>query len=87
MWSGPFTKLRVPKLYNLRSDPFERGPESVEYALWSTHRVFIQVPAQALVARYLESFREFPPRGKPASFTISDAMEKIESAGAGQSQN
>ncbi len=85
VWSGPFTKLRVPKLYNLRSDPFERGPESIEYALWSTRRAFIQVPAQAFVARYLESFKEFPPRAKPASFTINDAMEKIQAAG--QEQN
>jgi arylsulfatase len=85
VWSGPFTKLRVPNLYNLRSDPFERGPESFEYALWQAHRVFIQVPAQALVARYLESFKEFPPRAKPASFTINDAMEKIQAVG--QEQN
>ena len=62
VWTGQFTKLRVPKLYNLRSDPFERGPESIEYALWMTHRVFIQVPAQALVAKYLDSFKDFPPR-------------------------
>jgi arylsulfatase A-like enzyme len=80
VWTGEFTKLRVPKLYNVRSDPFERGPDSIEYALWMTKRVFIQVPAQALVARYLESFKDFPPRAKPASFTVSDAMEKIEAA-------
>jgi len=77
VWTGQFTKLRVPKLYNLRSDPFERGPESIEYALWMTHRIFIQVPAQALVAKYLDSFKEFPPRAKPASFTVSDVMEKL----------
>jgi arylsulfatase len=69
----------------LRSDPFERGPESIEYGLWSMQRVFIQVPAQALIVSYLESFKEFPPRAKPASFTISDAMEKIEAVG--QEQN
>jgi len=81
VWTGQFTKLRTPKLYNVRSDPFERGPSSMEYTLWMTHRVFIQVPAQALVARYLDSFKDFPPRAKPASFTVNDAMEKIE-AGA-----
>jgi arylsulfatase len=80
VWTGQFTKLRMPKLYNVRSDPFERGPGSMEYALWMTHRVFIQVPAQALVAKYLDSFKDFPPRSKPASFTVSDAMEKIEAA-------
>jgi arylsulfatase A-like enzyme len=80
VWTGEFTKLRVPKLYNVRSDPFERGPDSIEYALWMTKRIFIEVPAQALVARYLESFKDFPPRAKPASFTVSDAMAKIEEA-------
>jgi hypothetical protein len=45
-----------------------------------TKRIFIEVPAQALVARYLESFKDFPPRAKPASFTVSDAMAKIEEA-------
>ena len=49
-----------------------------------THRVFIQVPAQALVAKYLDSFKDFPPCTKPASFTVSDAMDKIEAASQGQ---
>jgi hypothetical protein len=84
-WMGQFTKLRVPKLYNLRSDPFERGPESIEYAGWFTHRAFVLVPAQVVVVRYLESFKEFPPRAKAASFTVSDAMEKIQAVG--QEQN
>ena len=70
----------MPKLYNLRADPFERGPESIYYADWLAHRTFILVPAQAIVAKYLESFKEFPPRAKAASFTVSDAMEKITSA-------
>jgi len=74
---GNSPSCRTPKLYNVRSDPFERGPESIEYALWMTHLVFIQVPAQALVAKYLDSFKEFPPRAKPASFTVSDVMEKL----------
>ncbi len=84
VWTGQFTKLRVPKLYNLRSDPFERGPESLEYSLWMTKRIFIQVPAQGLVARYLDSFKEFPPRAKPASFTVSDVMDKLTTPNSGQ---
>lgn len=83
VWMGQFTKLRIPKLYNLRADPFERGPESINYADWMTHRIFILVPAQAVVAKRLESFREFPPRAKAASFTVSDALEKITSAAQG----
>ena len=80
VWTGQFPKLRTPKIYNLRSDPFERGPESINYADWFVHRSFILVPAQAVVAKWLESFKEFPPRAKAASFTVSDAMEKITSA-------
>jgi hypothetical protein len=67
-------------LYNLRSDPFERGPESQNYTDWFEHRVFMIVPAQKIVGRYLESFKEFPPRAKPSSFTVGDAMAKIEAA-------
>jgi len=77
VWQGNFTKLRGPNLYNLRADPFERGPDSALFGNWQMHRAFMFVPAQAIAARYLESFKEFPPRAKAASFTVSDAMDKI----------
>jgi arylsulfatase A-like enzyme len=77
VWQGNFTRLRGPNLYNLRSDPFERGPESMLFGDWQAHRAFAFVPAQAIVAKYLETFKEFPPRAKAASFTVSDAMEKV----------
>jgi arylsulfatase len=64
-------------MYNLRADPYERGPESLNYGDWLAHRMFLFVPAQAIVGRYLETFKDFPPRAKAASFTVSDAMEKI----------
>jgi arylsulfatase len=80
-WTGQFDRLRAPKLYNLRADPFEKGDNSIGYSKWLIDRTFLLVPAQAVVARYLDSFKEFPPRAKAASFTVSDAMEKIE-AGA-----
>jgi arylsulfatase len=83
-WQGQFTKLRAPNLYNLRSDPFEKGTNSIYYADWQAHRAFAFVPAQAVVAKYLESFKEFPPRAKAASFTVSDAMDKITTASPGQ---
>ncbi|MCP3388870.1 arylsulfatase [Bradyrhizobium sp. CCGB12] len=76
-WTGQFTKLRGPKLYNLRSDPFEKGDDSIKYGSWLIDRTFLLVPAQAVVARYIDSFRDFPPRAKAASFTVSDVMEKI----------
>ena len=74
---GQFTKLRAPKLYNLRADPFETGADSINYGNWLIDRTFLLVPAQAVVAKYIESFKEFPPRAKAASFTVSDVMEKL----------
>jgi arylsulfatase A-like enzyme len=81
VWQGNFTKLRAPNMYNLRADPFERGTGGIYYADWQAHRAFLFVPAQAIVARYIESFKTFPPRAKAASFTVSDVMEKITTAG------
>ena len=71
-------------LYNIRSDPFERGPESIYYGDYSAHRMFLFVPAQAIVAKLLETFKEFPPRAKAASFTVGDAMDKIATASPNQ---
>jgi arylsulfatase len=84
VWQGQFTKLRVPNLYDLRADPFEQGPKSIYYPDWQVRRVFVQVPIQSVVAKYIASFKDFPPRTKPASFTISDVMDKITTAGPGK---
>jgi arylsulfatase len=77
VWSGDFTNLRVPKLFNLRSDPYERGDESILYDKWMVDRAFVQVPMQALAAEWLATFREFPPRQKPASFNLDRVMEEM----------
>ena len=84
VWQGNFTKLRAPMLYDLRADPFERGPTSMYYGDWVARRLFLIVPAQAIVAKYIESFKEFPPRAKAASFTINDVMEKISTGSPGK---
>ena len=81
VWQGQFTKLRLPKLYNLRSDPFERGPESIYYGDWMFRRAFVQVPMQTFAAKWLLSFKEFPPRQKPASFNLDEIMQKMEEMG------
>jgi arylsulfatase A-like enzyme len=78
VWQGNFTKLRAPNLYNLRADPFERGTDSMLYGNWQAQRTFLLVPAQAIVSRYIESFKEFPPRAKAASFTVSDVMGQLQ---------
>ena len=79
VWSEPLVKLRVPLLFNLRSDPFEKAQhESIYYNDWLVHRVFLLVPAQGFVARWISSFKDFPPRQKPASFSIDEVMAKLE---------
>ncbi len=81
VWQREFTKLRLPKLFNLRADPFERGDESILYDKWVVDRAFVQVPMQGLAAQWLESFKEFPVRQKPASFNLDEVMAKLSSGG------
>ena len=78
VWQEPFVSLRLPYLLNLRSDPFERGPAdaSMFYDKWMADRGFLLIPAQAMVGEFLKTFQEFPPRQKPASFNVTDALEK-----------
>jgi arylsulfatase len=70
--------MRVPDIYNLRSDPFERATEDATmfYNKWKADRAFLLVPAQAIVGEFLKTFQDFPPRQKPASFSIDQALEK-----------
>jgi arylsulfatase A-like enzyme len=79
VWKEPLVDLRVPGIFNLRSDPFERGnvDASVFYDKWLFDRAYLLVPAQAIVAEHLKTFKDFPPRAKAASFSIGNAMEKL----------
>jgi arylsulfatase A-like enzyme len=78
VWQDPMVTLRVPKLFDLRADPFERGDrEGMGYGRWRIDRVFLLVPAQAFVARYIQSLVEFPPRQKPGSFNLGDVLDKL----------
>jgi arylsulfatase len=84
VWEEPFVELRLPALYDLRTDPFERAShESIGYPTWRIERVYLLVPAQAFVANWLASFKEFPPRQKPASFSLDQVMQKITEASGG----
>ena len=81
-WFEPWTVLRIPLIFNLRRDPYERSYRtSNTYWDWFADRMFLAVPAQRYVAQFLETFKEYPPRMKPASFTIDQVMEKLETAG------
>jgi arylsulfatase len=77
VWKRDFVNLRAPNIYNLRADPFERGPESFEYGKWMMDRAFLIVPSQAVVGQWLASFKEFPIRQKPASFNLDEVMQKL----------
>ena len=71
----------MPKLFNLRRDPYERADvTSNTYYDWAISRAYILVPAQAYVGKFLETFKTFPPRQKPASFTVGGQMEALEKA-------
>ena len=79
IWFEPFTVLRVPKLFNLRTDPYERADvTSNTYWDWFLENDYLALAATALIGEFLATFREFPPRQKAASFTIDQAMEKLE---------
>jgi arylsulfatase len=81
IWAEPFVALRVPKLYNLRTDPFERADlTSNTYYDWLIDNAFIVLAGTGLVAEFLATFEEFPPRQKAATFSIDQVVEKLESA-------
>ncbi|HEY1428501.1 MAG TPA: arylsulfatase [Candidatus Tumulicola sp.] len=85
IWAEPFTVLRVPKLYNLRTDPFERADiTSNTYWDWYTSKGYMIMAAQAFATKFMETFEEFPPRQKAASFTIDQAHDKMTAAANGQ---
>jgi arylsulfatase A-like enzyme len=78
IWAEPFTPLRAPKIFNLRTDPFERADiTSNTYYDWFLDHDFIAFYAGAIVTQFLETFKEFPPRQEAASFTINHAVEKL----------
>jgi arylsulfatase A-like enzyme len=84
IWGEPFTKLRVPKLFNLRTDPFEYADvTSNTYYQWFIRHCFIVYPAIAIAAKWAETFKEFPPIQKPNTFTLDQALTSMSAAAAG----
>ncbi len=82
VWSEPFIPLRVPLIFNLRRDPYERSQiTSNTYYDWLIDRAYLLVPAQAYVGSFLSTFVDYPPRQKAASFSLDQVMEKLLSAG------
>jgi len=84
VWETPFEELRWPLVTNLRMDPFERASdESTGHPQWAAERMFALAPAAAYVGQWLQSFRDFPPRMKPGSFSLDRVMEAATAAGKG----
>lgn len=79
VWQEPMVTLRVPKLFCLRTDPFERADHEAEkYNMWRFDRVYLLLPGSAFVAKHLESYQEFPPRQKPGSFNLDRVLESLQ---------
>ena len=79
VWQEPLVTLRVPKLFNLRRDPFERADhESIGYDTWRVERIYMLAPGAAYVGQFIATFQEFPPRQKPGSFNLDRVLESLE---------
>ena len=84
LWAEPFVDLRMPKIFNLRQDPFERADVNANgYWNWLLEHVFVIYPMQALAAEQLQSFIEFPPRQEPGAFNLDGVLEKMQDATGG----
>jgi arylsulfatase len=83
-WAEPFVPLRVPLIFNLRRDPYERSQKtSNTYYDWLLDRAYLLVPAQDYVGQFLATFQKYPPRQKAASFSLEQVMEKLSKPAGG----
>jgi arylsulfatase A-like enzyme len=80
VWQEPFVTLRLPKLFNLRSDPFENADVAADmfYGKWRVDRAFLLLPAGALVQQWIKTLEEFPPRQRPDHWSVGDVLEKLQ---------
>jgi len=84
VWQDPFVPLRLPKLFNLRSDPFERADhEAIDYPRWRLERAFLLVPAQQYVGQFLATFKEFPPSQTVGSFSLDQVLKSLQESPSG----
>jgi arylsulfatase len=83
VWQEPFVPLRLPKIFNLRSDPFEKADRiGADYEHWRIDRTFLLVPAQQYIGNFLATFKDFPPSQKVGSFSLEQVMETLQKAAA-----
>jgi len=85
VWNEPFTRFRMSKLFDLRADPYERADvTSNTYWDWSIDHGFLVIPSQAYIVKFIETFKQYPPRQKPASFGIDQALETLQRGAGGR---
>ncbi|MEQ8848020.1 arylsulfatase [Botrimarina sp.] len=85
IWREPFVELRLPLLFNLRRDPFEKAQHnSNTYQDWTIDRAFVVVPMQQVAAKFFQSLKEYPPSQSPGSFNLEKVQEQIENAARGR---
>jgi hypothetical protein len=83
-WFDLFVKLRAPKIFNLRQDPFGRADESSNtYWAWLINHLFLIYEMQAVVAARIQDFVKFAPRQKPAAFNLDEVLRPLQDAGGG----
>ena len=79
IWAEPFTPLRVPKIFDLRADPYERADvTSNTYYDWLMDHVFLLTPAQVEAAEFFSTFEEYPPSQRAASFSVDQIQSQLE---------
>ena len=82
VWQEPLVTLRLPKIFDLRADPFEiANSVAGDYDRWRIDRTYLLIPAQALVGQHLKTYVEFPPRQKPGSFSLDQVLQKLQEGG------
>ena len=84
IWAEPFVTLRIPKMFNLRTDPYERADiTSNSYYEWFLYHDYIALAASVILVPFLETFKEFPPRQKPGSFSLDQALQRMNDVASG----
>ena len=85
IWREPFTELRIPLLFNLRRDPFEKAQIYAKvYHDWFLNRPYVIVPMQQLAGQFFKTLQEYPPSQTPGSFNLEKVQEQIQNAASGK---
>jgi hypothetical protein len=83
VWEEPLVTLRLPKLFDMRGDPYERAEHEAEmYNMWRFERLYLLAPAVEYVSEHLATFKAFPPRQEAGSFNLSKVLKTLQTSSA-----